>query len=242
MILERVSDRLMRRGSAIGVVVLLALPLAACSDPRPPRSVPTPDVVWEGGPPDGPLEADPWVQVVRAGILAQANAWNVAVFTDDALTDLWAEDVIFIWADRSALSLELGSPDVQLGPTPFTPLEVQVGDDQKSALVVGCRDSTPEEGTRPQGRTRDDRPHAYWLERDAEGDMRILGAGSPGIGFALEDGRELTEELCADVPTAQGRFDPVPSLDELMKLDGDDVIAPPKPTPSVTPIELGDRL
>lgn len=231
-----------RRLATRGAVALVLLVVGGCSTQQAHRPVPTPAVLWQGGPPTGRLERDPWVEVVRSGTLAYATGWNAAVFTDDALTSTWSANLIAMVSDSRAGNLSGGSASVLLGPAPFAPISVNVAPDGGSAVVVVCQDASPEISVIDQGESLGDEPLAYALQKGEDEVIRIVGVGPPPDDFVLESGEDLTREFCADVPIAQGLFDPAPSLDEVTKLDGDDVIAPPKPAPSVTPIELRDRL
>lgn len=205
--------------------------VCACSDSSP-RPVATVAVVWAEGAPAGALEESPWVRAIRAGDLAYAAAVNGSDFTDPSLTSTWREDHIRWFADKAARRLDDGTAFVVLGPRPFTPLAVDVEASGDEALVVGCADKI---ATRPAGDVASGEwPQAFefWLERTPEGNVRINGAAELQEPYTLATGESLTDEYCGSVAVAHGSFAPPPDPEALDELAGEDLVAPPKPTPS----------
>ncbi|UZN03076.1 hypothetical protein [Cellulomonas sp. S1-8] len=213
------------------VVVLL---VGGCTD-RGPRPVPTPDIVWDTGPPSGEIEADPWVRAVRAGELAYAAAANSANYSDSSMTSTWSSYYLGWFGQLARGWLEDGTAQVVLGPQPFAPLAVDVNAGGRSAKVVGCvgplavaPESAEEESARwPQA-------YVYELELGDDDHRRIVGVGSPQEAFTLPSGDEVTDESCGGVTIARALFDPAPRLEDLLALDSDDVLVPEQ-SPSDAP-------
>ncbi|MCC2333625.1 hypothetical protein [Cellulomonas wangsupingiae] len=199
----------------------------------------TPMVSWQGGPPSGELERDPWVRAVRAGELAFAAASNAANFTDEALAQTWSNSAVLWMADLARTDLDHGSPYVALGPRPLTPLAVELDEEGRSALVAVCADDLAVAGEQPSGDRQGRHAQVYRLELGDDGERRIVGSNAPDGDFRLPDGGLLTDEYCSSVAIARGLFDPAPDLEPLLELDGDDVLAPPSPSPSFA-VEVPD--
>jgi len=226
---RRARARIFCIGGAVGVV---GIGVAGCGGETMPRAVVTPAVVWNGGPPAGELEADPWVTALREGTVAFAAATNAANYTDEALRATWREDAILRAANLAKRGLDEGSAHVALGPRPFTPVLVEPRDDGRSASVWVCIGPAPmlEEGdpSNPTGVEA----MLYGMQLGEDGERRVAGARQPDENHALPGGEQFTDEYCESIDVRQALFDPAPQLELLLALDGDDVIAPPSPSPT----------
>jgi len=207
--------------------------LAACAIEEP---VPTPTVVWVDGAPTGPLEADPWVRAVRAGDLAYVLAHNAADFSGEDLLTTWHEYTVMKFVQQARGDVMYDQVEVFLGPGPFTPLDVVVADDGRSAKVVGCvgpHDVQQEVVTRD--RNRWPTVLTYVVDLSDDGRRRIRGAAVPHPAHVLPDGTALTAEHCDTVLIKRAVLDPPPDLGTLAAKSRDDVVLPPSPSPTPAP-------
>lgn len=197
-------------------------PVAAATVMDPPQ------IVWQDGHrPDSPLEADPWVQALRARSLGTAMAWNTGDFTIRQLTDYVTEERTVELAERYARQGRDAS--VYLGPgVPFEPLEVVVLDDGSAAAVVVCvpylatmRSTLPTwstvfppfESRLPEVRD----PEAYaevWYQRADEetGERYLIDSEDPLVGELEWQVRDSEREPCDPEAVPVGWFDPEPAL------------------------------
>lgn len=155
---------------------LAAGSLTSCAaEQEPPLEFPR--VSWEDGTPAGPLEADPWVQGVRAELEAEAVARNRLDFSipefaqtaTETYVDRIASDVITRVSNR-------GATDVYPGPLPFAPVEVRVGYDGKGDDAAEVRGCVATGWATESGRPADDltgRGIAYRLTRDSGGLVKV---------------------------------------------------------------------
>ena len=219
-----------RLGVLLAVIAVAGI--ASCATESPP---PAPEVVWEGEAPQGPLESDPWVSTVRAGLFAFGVAANSADFSDPSLTRTWSPAQISRFVTSAQGDLLHDTAKVYRGPLPFTPLAVEVADDGASARVVGCIDRYE---TLPESHPDSSRwpaPSSFVVELSGDGDRLIAGTEQPSEPFLLADGSELTPEYCDRVPIPRGTFEPAPDLSVLSGKDRDDVIQPPPSTSTPRP-------
>ena len=225
-----------RLGALLAITGVAAV--AACSTGSPP---PAPEVAWEGEAPQGPLESDPWVSAVRAGLVAFGVAANSADFSDPSLTSTWSRTQISRFVTSAQGDLLHGTAKVYLGPLPFVPLAVEVADDGASARVVVCIDQYETLPARHPDSSRWPMPSSFVVELSEEGDRLIAGTEQLPEPFLLLDGSELTPEHCDRVPIPRARFEPPPDLSVLADKGRDDVKQPP-PSPSPTfAVEVPER-
>ncbi|MCC2314154.1 hypothetical protein [Cellulomonas xiejunii] len=192
----------------------------------------TPAVVWEGSPPSGELEDDPWVRTMREGFVALAAATNSVNYVDGDISTTWREDIVLRAADLARSQLANGNAVVVLGPRPFTPVEVTVDDDGQTAEVAVCIGSSTVVEERPSQEAEGREAMIYGLRLGEDGYRRITGTRQPERGHTLVDGGQFHDEYCQAVPLGRALFDPAPELAPLLNLDGDDVVAPPSPSPT----------
>ena len=212
------------------------LVLGGCS-PEAPRPVPTPSIAWQGAAPAGDLEGDVWVKALRESMVALAAATNAANYTDESLLRTWDEGLVLQAAHRARGSLDHGTASVALGPRPFTPVHVQHPEGGKRADVWMCTEPMPTLEATPSESTHPDllaEPEAriYGVRLDADGQRRLTGAIPPDERHVLPDGQQFDDDYCGSVPIPRALFEPAPDLEALLRLDGDDVIAPPEPSPT----------
>ncbi|GIJ00062.1 hypothetical protein CLV28_0937 [Sediminihabitans luteus] len=133
------------RRSVVGVLVGVGVVgLSACGPPeewswdRDPEPAVTPSIVWSDGEPTSDLEADPWVQAVRAGLVPYAVAYDSRDLRSDSLHETWTPNGIAQM--RKDIASFAGEDDWwrMPGPFPFDPLTVEVVQDGASATVQGC--------------------------------------------------------------------------------------------------------
>jgi len=234
---------LVRRAASAGATISL-LVLGGCSS-EAPRPVPTPSISWQGAAPAGDLEGDAWVKALRESAVALAAATNAANYTDESLLRTWDEGLVLRAAERARDSLDHGSASVALGPRPFTPVHVQLLDAGQRADVWMCTEPMPTlEVTLSEVTPSEllDGPVArlYGLRLDADGQRRLTGAIPPDERHVLPDGQRFDDDYCDSVPIPRALFEPAPDLEALLDLDGDDVVAPPEPSPSFA-VEVPDR-
>jgi len=225
---------------SVAIILAPAMSVGACATQDVPRPVVTPEISWQGGPPDGELERDPWVRAVRAGELAFATASNAANFTDESLAHTWSDSAVLWMADLARADLDHGSAYVALGPRPLMPLAVELDEGGRGALVAACADDLAVAREQPSDDRQGHHARVYRLELGHDGGRRIVGSNAPGEDFRLPDGELLTDDYCISAPITRGLFDPAPDLEPLLELDGDDVIAPPSPSPTFA-VEVPDR-
>ena len=222
------------------IILASAMSVGACATEDGPRPVATPEISWQGGPPGGDLERDPWVRAVRAGELAFATATNAANFTDESLAQTWSDSAVLWMVDLARADLDHGSAYVALGPRPLTPLVVELEEGGRGALVAACADDLAVAREQPSDDRQGHLARVYRLELGRDGGRRIVGSNAPDGDFALPDGELLTDDYCTSMAVTRGLFDPVPDLQPLLALDGDDVIAPPSPSPTFV-VEVPER-
>lgn len=191
-----------------------------------------PPLVWVDGEPDGPLEDDPWVRMVRAGEAAYTYARNTGDFTRPELVDSWDYAQVSSLAGRVRGQVQSKRPRVELGPQPFAPLSVREEDDGRRVYVVGCSDAQQWSPPYDDG-NRWPAVIEYLIEMDDDGQGRIIGSSPPLEPVLLDDGTELTPEYCDDVPIPRAVFEPAPDPRVLARLRLKDVAPPPSPTPRV---------
>ena len=191
-------------GSGLGALVValgLVVGVAGCATEKEPPVYPS--VQWQGAAPTGALEADPWVQAVRAELEAEAVARNRNDFSIPELADTATEGYV----DRaSASAIQMISnhdhTDLYPGPRPFLPAEVETdpwdtGDDV--AAVRGCvAGEWSTESGRPEG-DLEAFGIEYRMERDHDGVIRIDSSGTYP---------DLDCDALGELPVAL--FDPVP--------------------------------
>ncbi|MCM0639515.1 hypothetical protein [Cellulomonas wangsupingiae] len=218
-----------RAGSAAALISLLLL--GGCN-PEAPRPVPTPSIAWRGARPTGDLEDDAWVKALRESAVALAAATNAANYTDESLMRTWDEGLVLRAAQRARNSLDHGSASVALGPRPFTPVDVQLLDGGQRADVWICTEPMPMLEKSPSEVLVEAEAKLYGLRLDADGERRITAATPPDERHVLPDGQQFDDDYCDSVPIARALFEPAPDLEALLRLDGDDVVAPPSPSPT----------
>ena len=149
--------------------------LTSCAAEQEPLEFP--EVSWEDGTPAGPLEADPWVQGVRAELEAEAVARNRLDFSIPE----WAQTGTQTYIDRVASDVitpvsNHGATDLYPGPLPFAPVEVKVGYDGKSDDAAEVRGCVATDWATESGKPADDltgRGVAYRLTRDSRGLVKV---------------------------------------------------------------------
>lgn len=205
--------------------VLLLWPLGACSPTDGAPQV-RPSLTWVDSPPSGELESDEWVEAAREAEFARAWAANTADFSLPAVISVWDIDTIHDFAATVQSDLLRGTPHVQLGPRPLTPVGVEVDEDGKGAVVAACVDDVEMQPPYDDG---NDWPlvRYYPLELADDGHRRIARGRPPEEPFILSDGTELTNEYCKTLTIPRAVFDPVPDLDALARKEKDDVVVPP---------------
>ncbi|GIJ00061.1 hypothetical protein Slu03_24380 [Sediminihabitans luteus] len=181
--------------------------LSACGPPeewswdRDPEPAVTPSIVWSDGEPTSDLEADPWVQAVRAGLVPYAVAYDSRDLRSDSLHETWTANGI----DRMTRKLMyfVGEDDWPRipGPYPFDPLTVEVAQDGASATVHGC-------SLVPWWYTSLD----PWerLEHEASPTKIRFEVVTTAEGAYLIDSVEPTLVACESDHMTAGVFDPLP--------------------------------
>lgn len=217
-----------------GPATIALLVLGGCSSTAP-QPVPTPSIAWQGAAPASDLESDAWVKALRESTVALAAATNAANYTDRSLLRNLDEGLVLRAAQRARDRLDHGSAYVALGPQPFAPIDVQLVDGGQRADVWVCTKPMPTLEATPSESTHSDllaEPVArvYGVRLDADGQRRLTGAIPPDERHVLPDGQVFDDEYCGSVPIPRALFEPAPDLEALLRLDGDDVIAPPEPS------------
>ncbi|UUI71497.1 hypothetical protein [Cellulomonas xiejunii] len=204
--------------------------LSACG---PAEEVPPakPELVWIGGPPDGPLESNEWVRVVREAEFAYAWASNAADFSLPALTSTWDDFAVRSLEAAVRGDLLHETPHVYLGPRPVAPVAVQVDEDHGGAVVAACVGAPQAHPPRDDGNRWPD-VEFYLLELADDGGRFVTGGHTPTLPFVLPNGAELTPEYCDGVPIPRATFDPPPDLDALSAKGPDGVVPPASSDPS----------
>ena len=228
---ERLKSPSSRSCGRVAIAVVAVLLAGGCGADSP-RPVATPNVRWVPGEPRGDIETDPWVEAVRAAELAHATAINSANYTDPSLHNSWRADHVDVFAQGAASDLDNGLAHVMLGPMPFTPLAVEMDQSGDAAAVRGCAESLPTEPELEQGPGPWPQAFVYRLELGSDGHRRVTSSSEVTEPYTLANGDVLTDEYCATVEIPRGTFDPRPDLEALRKLQGSDVIAPPRPSPT----------
>ncbi|MEV7692723.1 hypothetical protein AB0N73_05275 [Microbacterium sp. NPDC089189] len=164
----------------VAAVCVVALGLAAgsltsCAAEQEPLEFPA--VSWEDGTPAGPLEADPWVQGVRAELEAEAVARNRLDFSIPEFAQTATQTYINRVASDAITDVsQHGATDLYPGPLPFVPVEVRVGYDGKDDDAAEVRGCVATDWTTESGKPADDltaRGIAYRLTRDSGGLVKV---------------------------------------------------------------------
>lgn len=182
------------------------------------------------GQPQGPLDADEWVGVVREAEFAYAWAYSIADFSLPELAATWDDFTIARFAATVQSDQLYKTPHVFLGPMPIAPLAVEVGSDGGSAVVATCIGARQIQPPRDDG-NRWPRVAYYVVERLEGGTHRVSTTKAPRVPYLLADGAELTDDYCDGITIPRAVFNPPPDLEALSSIGLDDVILP---TPTAT--------
>jgi hypothetical protein len=185
--------------------------LAGCTPSAPSAPTPLPSSSWTGDAPDGPLEADAWVQAARASLEAQAIAQNQNDFSLPSLTDSTGADLRSrLYRDARDTVLAGKRTAVLPGPTPFLPTDV-IAESESSASVQGCIATvwSSDDGTAPTTLE----PYGIEFRMELEGDHRVITLNT-----------EKGSIDCSDVDLPIALFDPKPKPSSVQ--DAQDIVGP----------------
>ncbi len=207
----------------VSVVCIAATVICLAGRKEPGATMPEqPRVVWnDGRAPDSPLEADPWVQALRAWSEGVALSWNTGDFTVSQLTDhATAEDVFRL---SRAYAIQGDDPFTFRGPAAqFEPLEVTELADGSGAAVQVCQRYGMPLKTLPRSDGTEDARTVDWevgnvsvqyLERDDDTGRRFV-TGNPVRAASSygEEVRAAVGEWCEPDSVPVGLFEPEPEL------------------------------
>ncbi len=213
--------RLARRGVAAVVVAAGVLVVSGCGEPSP-TVMESPRIVWQDGrAPDSPLEADPWVQAMRARDLGVSMAWNSGDFTIRQLTDYESDEDVARIVEYYVVQGD--DPSVDVGPMPFEPLAVTELPDGSAAAVRACflEKSMSEHATEPWIYDVFGEPERvatigvwFWGFEEGTGERHRLDSDDPRIEEFDESVTDGEDEECDPESVPFGLYDPEPQLPE----------------------------
>ena len=207
------------RGVTAVFVATGVLMVSGCGEPVPTVMEP-PRIVWQDGKaPDSPLEADPWVQAMRARDLGVTMAWNTGDFTIRQLTDYESDEFVVDMAERYVAHGD--DPSVYVGPMPFEPLAVTELPDGSAAAVRACflYWSMSKHATEPWiydvfGEPERVATIGVWYLgfEEGTGERHSLDSDDPRIEEFDESVTEGEDEECDPDSVPFGLYDPEPEL------------------------------
>lgn len=181
-------------------------------------------------------ETAPWVVALEQARVERVAAENAADFSSYRLRRTWPEDEVRRMIEDTRRALRDGTAQVHVGPMPFFPLDVEVTDGGRRAVVRGCA-ARPD--TLQERLTLDTHewptPATFTLELFPDGFRRVVDStvGPLSEPFTLpEEGYfseslDLTPQTCGwirEIPAVAVL--PVPDLYELMAKEPEDVVVP----------------
>lgn len=185
----------------------IGLALAACTS----TTAAAPTVVWDGGEPSGDLEADPWVQTVRASDLALSIAGVTHDYTAADLSSSTARTTITQAANAQRSAADSGRFYTFPGPTPM--LALSVTETADGATVTMCQ---------AQDWYLDDQQSA--VPDPPEGRVAEFAVTTAEDGTRQAEGSVVHQEECDLSDAHIGTFDPQP--DPTATYTADDVKGP----------------